>query len=167
MTRKIFFLIVPILVLLGLSFLGYKTYRVMEKKKQARQAARQLPKLDFEFLNPLVIRNGIPVLVIFFSPDCDHCQYMTKKIVEHHDEFKEVQLIMIAPATKAGIQQFANEYDLNKLKDVNLGMDTNFKFFKIFGSTMTPSFFVYNRQHVLVKSIQGETKLSNILSLIK
>ena len=35
-----------------------------------------------------------PVLIMFFSPDCEHCQHETEQLVARKDEFKNIQVVI-------------------------------------------------------------------------
>ena len=41
------------------------------------------------------VRKGKPVLLMIFSPDCGHCQNVTKEIIKNINHFKKAQIIMI------------------------------------------------------------------------
>jgi thiol-disulfide isomerase/thioredoxin len=106
------------------------------------------------------------VLLVFFNPDCDHCQREAKLISENKDVFSGYQVYFVTPDQLPVIAQFAVDYDL---------MDSNFHFGRsepadIFNSvgaiTNLPTFFVFNDQ-ILVGKYEGETTIENIKSLLK
>jgi hypothetical protein len=49
------------------------------------------------------------VLLMLFSPDCDHCQHETEEIIKHIDKFKNVQIVMATVMPFAAMKSFYGE----------------------------------------------------------
>lgn len=103
--------------------------------------------------------------VIFevFSPDCSHCQKMADSLIKYKDRLINMELVMVTPfGDSASVSQFITDHHLELLPDTHFLLDTKATFFKIFGYTGVPSFFVY-KENKLVKKIRGETKVENLI----
>lgn len=70
---------------------------------------------------------------------------------------------MVTIADSTSVAKFNQDYHLNTLSNIVLLRDTKFQFYKIFGTTTVPSFFIYEHQK-LVKKIIGETKIENLIA---
>jgi thioredoxin-related protein len=35
-------------------------------------------------------------MIMFFSPDCDHCQKQTKELLAYKKELKDIQILMVS-----------------------------------------------------------------------
>lgn len=104
------------------------------------------------------------VIIQLFSPDCEHCQYMAQNFIKNKEKLKNIEIVMVTPfGDSTSVVKFAQTYQLNSLTNVHLLLDTKADFFKIFGSSLVPSFYVY-KNNKLVKSIKGETKIENLLN---
>ena len=38
---------------------------------------------------------GKPIIIIYFSPECDHCDKLMKELVKQKEEFKKASIAMI------------------------------------------------------------------------
>ncbi len=111
--------------------------------------------------NILITNNKI--IVNFFSPTCEHCQYMATQYLKNKEQLKDITILMVTIADSISVAKFKNDYQLNTLPNIVLLRDTKFQFYKIFGTATVPSFFIYEHQK-LVKKIIGETKIENLIS---
>lgn len=124
--------------------------------------AQTLPALPFRFVNE---KHGPPyqyTLINYFSPDCEHCQYMAGQLTLHSAAFSNTHVFMITPATFENASRFAENYGLSKLNFVSVGTDPGFQFPALFGASMMPSFFLYGPDNRLLKKYIGETKIENL-----
>jgi thioredoxin-related protein len=61
------------------------------------------------------------MILIFFQPDCDHCQHEAEDIEKRMNEFKDYNLYFISSHPMDIIQQFAVDYKLVKYPNLYLG----------------------------------------------
>lgn len=103
--------------------------------------------------------------VIFqvFSPDCIHCQRMADSLVKHRTGMQRIEMVMVTPfGDSSSVAQFINDHHLDSLPDSHFLMDKTGEFFRLFGYTGVPSFFIYDNNKLLRK-IKGETKITNLI----
>lgn len=55
-----------------------------------------------------------PLMIIYFSPDCDHCQHFAEALAPHLDKFKGTQIVMVTFLPPAKLAGFARKYKLDK-----------------------------------------------------
>jgi len=80
MRRKLF-LTINIIVILSFTFyFGFKAYKIKRIKSETAKSIKYLPALN-QFFNDSIILNtkDKPVIVYYFSPKCEHCQFMAKE----------------------------------------------------------------------------------------
>ncbi len=53
-----------------------------------------------------------PLLLIFFSPDCDHCKHETEEIIKNIQKFKGIQIVMATTQPFNDMKAFAAKYKL-------------------------------------------------------
>lgn len=104
------------------------------------------------------------IIFNFFSPSCEHCQYMAVQYFQHKEQLRNISILMVTNADSAATVSFIKNYRLREMPNITILRDTKFQFPKIFGTSVVPSFFIYNHQK-LVKKIIGETKIENLLTL--
>ena len=162
-----------LVVILGgsISYMVYHIIRVKKKTDIANQNKQQLPGFTFFDLNGTkkgseIVKQGLPVVIIYFNNDCEHCQQEAKQLNANMPMLNGAQIIMISFNTADEIRQYAKNYQLDRYKQVTFLRDKDYKFTHWFGNCSIPSVFVYNAQHRLVKEFYGEVKVEAIKKLI-
>lgn len=119
-----------------------------------------------EFANQQLKKNS-PVVVLFFSPDCDHCQSETKELLAYKEELKNIQILMVSSAPYREIKDFFETYNLSSMKNITIGQDINLKLGSIFKIRTYPSLFVYDQKGNLSKAFVGNIGVPAILDAVK
>ncbi|MEX6688487.1 hypothetical protein QTN47_13320 [Danxiaibacter flavus] len=164
--KTVFFYAIITGVFLLLLVFGYKVYQIKTIKARVWQETKSLPDLPFYFPYGGNVFTNKPIIINYFSPECEHCQYMATQIVSHSTTLTSAHLLLITAANLTDAAGFMSTFKLDSLPFVTLGLDTNNVFFRKFGSNTVPSFYIYNAQHNLVRKIMGETKIENIIDAI-
>ena len=104
-------------------------------------------------------------VLIFFNPDCDHCQNEARQISERKQIFRDYAVYFISVDSMQNIMKFADEH---KLKEAN------FYFAQTEGGQVlntvgplpsVPAIFIYNNKK-LVKKFEGEVKLEELMKFL-
>jgi thiol-disulfide isomerase/thioredoxin len=104
-------------------------------------------------------------VLIFFSPDCDHCQNEAKQISDRKQIFKNYEVYFISAEPMDSISKFAIDYNL---------LQSNFHFaqadpllvYKTVGDMPSiPVIHIYNNKR-LVKKLEGEVRLEEIMKFL-
>jgi thiol-disulfide isomerase/thioredoxin len=167
--RKIILITLSVILLLGIIFLSFKIWIILNQKNKIKVTIQQLPsvnlrRIDGIFLNIDTFKSSKELLVLnYFNPNCEHCQYMAQSFLANKDKLSDVTIVMVTVADSAATANFYGDYQLNKLPNIIVLRDTKFQFPAIFGTGVVPSFFIYKNKK-LVKKIIGETKIENLLS---
>jgi thiol-disulfide isomerase/thioredoxin len=149
--------------------LSAATYKRMIKKDLSEKAIQSMPQFNFQELNGIsfetqdVDRNVENVIINYYHPDCEHCQYMVSEIKKSVALFQRVQFIMITSADSSKIITLDRKYQLSAIPNLKLLLDAHATFEDAFGAATIPSFFVYSKERKLIKKIIGETKIENLL----
>jgi len=116
--------------------------------------------------NTFYIKEGKPTVLFFFSPDCEHCQITTKRMLEKMDSMKQADFYFFTYMRLPFLRAFIEEYHLNKYPNIITGQDYQFFFPKFYGATTVPYLVVYDRQKKFVKLFNGGAKASELISLL-
>ena len=108
-----------------------------------------------------------PFILMFFSPDCDHCQKQTKEMLAYKNELKEVQILMASPSSYGMVKQFYKDYNLSAMPNIKLGNDVSYALGSIFQLRTFPSIFVYDNSGKLAKAFVGNADVPTILAALK
>ncbi|MDP9230235.1 MAG: redoxin domain-containing protein [Bacteroidota bacterium] len=96
------------------------------------------------------LRKNKSVLVILFSPDCNHCQHETEEIIKHKDEFKKIQIVMSSTFSITAIKEFEEKYKLNELPNLIVGKDYQYILPPFFMIRNFPFIAMYNKKKQLI-----------------
>lgn len=113
------------------------------------------------------LRAGVPVIVMLFSPDCNHCREQTEIFIDNMDKLKNVEIVMTTFQPLNKIKEFNRIYNLSQYRNIYLGRDVKFFFAPFYQIKYAPFLAIYNRQHKLVKAFEGDTKFSRLIEFIK
>lgn len=89
--------------------------------------------------------------IIYFSPDCSHCQHTAKDVVKSMDSLKNVFFIFVAYKPLEDIKGFANYYGLDRFKNIVSGRDPRYFIPSFYRVQYTPFVAVYNNKGLLVQ----------------
>ncbi|MDB5202552.1 MAG: redoxin protein [Ferruginibacter sp.] len=103
-----------------------------------------------------------PVLVMVFSPDCDHCQHATEDLLRNMDKFKKVQIVMGTPLAYNFIKPFYDKYELSKYPNIFIGWDASYFLGTFYGVRNYPSLYLYDKKGKFVKGYEGSVSFAKI-----
>lgn len=107
------------------------------------------------------------VIVIYFSPDCSHCQYEAKQIVQYMDSLKDVYFVWTSYHPMAEIKDFFVKYGLDKFKNIIVGRDTKYFIPAYYKVESTPFIAVYNRKGIFTKEFREGAKAEELIQAVK
>jgi len=110
---------------------------------------------------------GKPIVLFFFSPDCEHCQAETEAVLNNIDSLKNVRFYFATFDSMEKLKIFNEYYDLPKYKNIVLGRDYKFFLPRFYHITSTPYTALYDSQKELKVAFIGETDASTMITEIK
>lgn len=109
--------------------------------------AYPLLALDSSKINSVsVARKKAPVVIMYFSPTCGHCQHQAEEITSHMKTFKDVQFLMVSSYSIPELRQFVKDYGIARFGNIAVASDPTFSMGQFFDLKSLPGIFVYNRQ---------------------
>jgi cytochrome oxidase Cu insertion factor (SCO1/SenC/PrrC family) len=124
---------------------------------------KPLPDFSFTDVNGQKITKaslpaGMPVIVFYFDPDCDHCQQEAAWITQYKEYFKGITFVWVSWGEMDQIKAFPAKHLPGVTGTMFFTKDTDFKFDTYFGYSEIPSIYVYNKSWVRTASFREETK---------
>ena len=123
-----------LVIFLLLASIGFSTYVKIIRKAEAVQRSQTLPSFRFtkqqggHFSKNDIDPNAKRLILNFFNPGCDHCQYMAEQIQLHRSQFSETQLLLVTLADSAAVAAYARKYGLEHDKNIVFLRDSRFEF---------------------------------------
>ncbi|HEK20095.1 TlpA family protein disulfide reductase [Mucilaginibacter sp.] len=74
-------------------------------------------------LTPADLPKNKPVVLIYFAPDCPHCQKLIRELKPDMDKLKKFEVVMITFTDIRMVKTFENDYGLDKYPNFILGTE--------------------------------------------
>jgi|GEM_PF-268611 len=169
--KKRIIIILLLAVTVGLTYFGYNVIQKRSTLNATEEKIKDLPLLSFYNIDETIFnysnKSKQRTLIIYFHPECKHCQYESKQILVNKEQFDGTQILMISPAPLTQIKQFNTDYQLAKVPSLKILWDKERKFENYFGSATFPTVLIYNTENQLQKKYKGEVKIETILKYLE
>jgi len=117
---------------------------------------------------PADLEKNKPVMIIYFAPDCPHCQKLINDMKPSMAKFKNIQVVMITFTDIRMVKTFENDYGLKAYPNFILGTEgytyTVQRFYKL---QHTPFVAIYGKNGQLVQSFEKQPEATDLLTAIK
>jgi thiol-disulfide isomerase/thioredoxin len=113
------------------------------------------------------LKKQTATIVVYFSPDCDHCQHEAIQMVDSAKLLRNAQIVFISTAPLYQIKNFAEKYKLTKLKNTTVGRDERKFISHFFKSQYVPFVALYNKDGNLIQGFDGGTSVAQMVKLLK
>jgi peroxiredoxin len=168
--------IIKYLFILSIGFVaGYLLVHIINRyseKKEAEIRIQTLPDVAFVSLAGLPVNlksfdQSKPLVLVYFHPECEHCQYEAQEIGQNAVTFSNCQLIMITQDDSLQrVKSFCETNHLWEVDNIEVLIDSDNQFKKVFGKAVIPSVYIYGTNRKLKKQFLGETRIDLILAEI-
>ena len=107
------------------------------------------------------------VMIMLFSPDCEHCKHETEDIIKHIDAFEKIQIIMSTTLPFDKMVDFYNKYDLKRFDNIIVGKDVNYFFPAFYDIRNLPFLAFYNKKKELISVFSGALPVEKVIEEMK
>lgn len=108
-----------------------------------------------------------PAVIIYFSPDCGHCQYEAKVIVQNMDSMSNAVFVWVSYHPMEEIRQFFVKYGLNKFKNIIVGRDLKYFIPSYYKVEVTPYMALYNSKGLFMKEFREGAKVEELAKALR
>lgn len=157
--------------------LAYSSFAQSQKDSTASELPylkyKSLPAFQIRMLDSHTIFNtfnipkGKPTVLIMFSPDCDHCDQLSKMITDSIAAFDKINLYLLSPMPLYQIKQFALKNGLIKYKQIKVGQDFSYFMASFFKTDTVPFIVVYDKEKQYETTIKRLRKISELIEVVK
>ncbi len=117
-------------------------------------------------LNTGSIPSGKPIVMLYFSPDCEHCQAETEGLLKYMDALKDVRFYFVTTDPFDRLKVFNEYFRMDRHPNITLGRDYAFFMPKYFEINQPPYMLIYNKYKKLEIIFDGEVKVNEIIAEI-
>ncbi len=102
-------------------------------------------------------------LIMYFSPDCDHCIKQMNEMDKRMKDLKKLQIIMVTYQPMDLLIDFIKTYKLQKYSNIKAGRDTKFLLPGFYQIKSLPYFALYDKEGKLITTFESNTKVDTLL----
>lgn len=140
---------------------------------QQNACAQQLPSFEMQLTNGKIFTNhnlqkNKPVLLIYYAPDCEHCQALMTQILGNYAPFQKLQVVLVTFEPIGYAQSFERDYHIKKYHNIISGVEAPTFYFKnLYNLQNTPFTALFDRHHRMVISYRKMTPVPELIAHIK
>lgn len=133
---------------------------------------RKLPDFELQTVSngnftTAKIKKNTPVIIMFFSPSCDHCIHQFEAMKKRITQFKNYQIIMPTIQPIEEVAAFNKKYELQKHPNIITGQDTKYFFPPFFQIANFPYLAFYDKNQKLISTHEGNMSVDDMLKNFK
>jgi len=111
---------------------------------------------------------GKPILIVYFSPDCDHCEKMLKAFFKQSSGFQKASVAFVTYLTVDKVSKFEKDYRLANFSNMYAGTEGSTFFVKnYYKITDVPFAALYTKDGDFVTSYEKEVNLKGLIEKLK
>ena len=107
------------------------------------------------------------LLLIAFSPDCEHCQKETDDLILNIEKLKKVQVVMATWQPFVDMRKFYVDYKIFKYPNIVVGRDVSFIIPPFYNIRNLPFLALYDKKGNLITVAEGSLPISKVIELFK
>ncbi|MBS1729374.1 MAG: hypothetical protein JSS67_01210 [Bacteroidetes bacterium] len=108
-----------------------------------------------------------PVVIIYFSPTCGHCQLTANEFKRQSQDLQNIFFVWASYSPMDEIKTFAQNFDLLYHPNIRIGRDPNYIIPAYFRVKYTPFIAVYNLHGKIIKTFEFGTDPETIIDILK
>jgi thioredoxin-related protein len=102
-------------------------------------------------------------LIMYFSPDCDHCIQQMDEMSKRLNDLKQYQIILATYQPMDMLVAFIGKYKLADYANIRAGRDTKFTLPGFYAMKTLPYFALYDKQGDLITTFEGNVKVDKLI----
>jgi thiol-disulfide isomerase/thioredoxin len=110
------------------------------------------------------IKKNRRTIIMFFSPDCEHCKHQTEAILGDFGDFKDINIVMATYQPFGEMKEFNEKYHMNEHSNVHIGRDEKFVLPPFYKIRNLPYLALYDKKGNLVTTFEGTQTVETILN---
>lgn len=127
-----------------------------------------VPPFSIESIDGKLIAKGdlkknTPLLIMYFSPGCEHCQTQTRDIKARIKDLQHIQILMASYQSMEDIKAYTASYGLNQFSNILIGRDNQFLLPPFFNIGSLPFLALYDKKGKLISIHEGNLPVSKLL----
>jgi len=115
-----------------------------------------------------VTKEDIPknrkVLLMFFSPECEHCKHQIRDILAEMNKFKDIEILMGTFQPFEEMKTFYEYFKIGDHSNILIGRDEKYFFPPYYKMQSLPFLALYDKKGQYITHFEGNQKVETILN---
>lgn len=124
----------------------------------------RLLKLDSAtYLTKDDLHKNRKTIVMYFSPDCEHCKHQTEAILADFKDFRDIEIVMATYQPFSEMKQFNEHYKIYEHPNILIGRDEHFILPPFYKIRNLPYLALYDKKGNLITTFEGTQKTDDLI----
>jgi thioredoxin-related protein len=110
------------------------------------------------------IKKNHKILLIFFSPECEHCKHQTSDILADFSKFKDIEIVMATFQPFDEMKTFYTYYRIRDHSNIMMGRDEKYMLPPFYRMKSLPYLALYDKKGQFITSFEGNQKVDTIIN---
>ncbi len=156
---------------LGISLLLLVIFGFMSSFNSTKKAGEIPPfkmlQTNGRYFTAMDIPREKPIVIIYFAPDCEHCQVLMNELFKKMPAFKNTELVLVTFKSIEEVADFEKAYGTRKYDNIHVGTEGNTFFLRMYYKIQnTPFTILYDKNGKAICSYRAKTPVDDLISHI-
>lgn len=128
-------------------------------------------KADSTYFTYSDLKRNKPVMIIYFAPDCSHCQHLMYEMKPKMKEFGDIQIVMVTFTDfnlLKMIKNFNRDFQLAQYPNLTVGTEGHsYVVQQYYQVRTTPYIAIYDHKGNLVQAFEKPPKVDTLIAAVK
>jgi peroxiredoxin len=135
---------------------------------QDKIPALKLMQTNGTFYTSKDLPKNKPVVLIYFAPDCEHCQKLMAELFKKISGFRKCELVLASFKPLGDIKTFEQQYFIKKYPFIKIGTEGNTFYLRYYYKIEhTPFTALFDKRGKLIVSYRNETPVDELIKKLK
>jgi thiol-disulfide isomerase/thioredoxin len=123
-----------------------------------------LLKLDSSsYLTKDDVKKNRKTIVMYFSPDCEHCKHEIESFLSEWNKFKDIEIVMATYQPFSELKEFNSHYKIYEHSNIHIGRDEKFFLPPFYKIRNLPYLALYDKKGELITTFEGTQKVGTLM----
>lgn len=104
--------------------------------------------------------------IVYFSPDCGHCQHEAAEMIKYMDSLKQIQFVWVSYRDFNDIRAFGRKYQFDLYPNIIIGRDPDYAVPSFYQVKFTPFVALYDEKKQFLKAWETGVEMPELLQFI-
>jgi len=110
------------------------------------------------------IKKNKDVLIMFFSPSCEHCKHQMQDMLADFNKFKDIEIVMATYQPFGEMKEFYSFYHLADHTNIKMGRDEGYILPPFYKMQNLPYLALYDKKGNYITHFEGNQKVATLVN---